>query len=283
MARLGPRPRPPEGVTAVADPETRIRALLRGHGPVVIGAGAAVAAVGLGYVQLRRGQAAAAAGGSAAASAGSGLTGADLAAAQQSGAAAAIAGFTPSVDLANNALGLAGTSVGVSGDVAVALAQSQAQVAAGAQQLAGDLGAGLVSLLPTEPALPAPTPGGPPPSPVGATCNGQAMPPNLGIPGGPWVCTASGWQWTPATQPTPTPTPVTKPPSTAAPTYTATVTATTHLWNDGTQRWVYTLAPGTRLSVRGAGYVKGGVECYPVNGPAPYGGYYVPKANVRLS
>lgn len=81
--------------------------------------------------------------------------------------------------------------------------------------------------------------------------------------------------------PTPTPAPTT---SIASPTYKATVIRATHLWNDQTKRWVYTLAVGTVLSVRGAYYLKGGVGCHPVNGPAPYSGgvYYVPVANVRL-
>src|SRR5690242_1205105 len=42
-------------------------------------------------------------------------------------------------------------------------------------------------------------------------------------------------------------------PVSVAPTYTATVMkAGTRLWNDATKRWVYSLAVGTRLTVRGA-------------------------------
>jgi hypothetical protein len=69
-----------------------------------------------------------------------------------------------------------------------------------------------------------------------------------------------------------------------APTYKATVTVNgTRLWNDATKRWVYSLAKGTVLTVRGAKYPKGGKSCYPVTGPAPYTGpYYVPRSGVRL-
>lgn len=74
---------------------------------------------------------------------------------------------------------------------------------------------------------------------------------------------------------------------TSAPTYAATLVHATSLWNDKTKRWVFTGAnqkksiPG--LLVRGALYVRGGVACYPVAGPASLGGpYFVPKANVKL-
>jgi len=69
-----------------------------------------------------------------------------------------------------------------------------------------------------------------------------------------------------------------------APTYKATVTVEgTRLWNDATKRWVYRLAKGTVLTVRGAKYTKGGTSCYPVTGPAPYQpSYFVPRSNVRL-
>jgi hypothetical protein len=70
----------------------------------------------------------------------------------------------------------------------------------------------------------------------------------------------------------------------ASPHYKATVTKVTQLWNDQTRQWVYKLAIGTVLEVRGASYSKGGVACYPVVGPAPYQpSYYVPQANVRLT
>jgi hypothetical protein len=74
-------------------------------------------------------------------------------------------------------------------------------------------------------------------------------------------------------------------PISIAPTYKATVIVEgTRLWNDSTKRWVYHLAKGTVLTVRGAKYLKGGTSCYPVTGPAPYTGpYYVPRASVRLS
>lgn len=235
------------------DPEQRIRAALRGHTPVVIGALAGVGAVLLGYLQLRRAGAAP----SVVVSGGSGISAADLAAAQASGASAAIAGFTPSVDLGTAALGLAGQSVGASGDVAVALAQSQAQLGAGAQDLAAQLGTGLVSLLPQQPPVTTqPTPGTPPPAPTPF----PAPPP------------APAQPLPPVSSP---------PPSQAAPHHNAVVTVTTHLYNGSTGRWVYTLAVGTQLVVRGAGYTFGGVRTYPV--VSPYAGYYVPVANVRLT
>jgi len=86
---------------------------------------------------------------------------------------------------------------------------------------------------------------------------------------------------------TPTSTPTTQPPpSTAAPHYYAQVTVPTALWNDGTQRWVYNgpnaIPVGTRLVVRGAKYLKGGVSCYPIVAGTPYGGYWVPVAHVKL-
>ena len=140
----------------------------------------------------------------------------------------------------------------------------------------------------------------PPPPPLyfGLACNGERQPDPLGIPGA-WQCTADGWRWSlpdnwppptsapapaPAPTPAPAPAPTSSSTSTASPGYTATVTRATHLWNDSTKRWVYTLAIGTKLSVRGARYTKGGVSCYPVSGPAPYSGgvYYVPASNVRL-
>lgn len=237
------------------DPEQRIRTALRGHTPVVIGALAGVGAVLIGYLQLRRGAAAP----SVTVSGGPGISPSDLAAAQAAGASAAIAGFTPSVDLSTAALGLAGQSVGSSGDVAVALAQSQAQLGAGAQDLAAQLGTGLVSLLPQQPPVTTqPTPGTPPPAPTPFLAPPRAPPQPL----------------PPVTSPAP-------PPSQAAPQHNATVTATTHLYNGSTGQWRYTLAPGTRLVVRGAGYTFGGVRTYPV--VSPYGGYYVPVANVRLT
>lgn len=74
----------------------------------------------------------------------------------------------------------------------------------------------------------------------------------------------------------------------AAPHYRATVTTATALWNDATKRWTFNgtnaLKKGTLLEVRGAGYAKGGVRCYPVVGPAPYQpSYYVPVSKVKLS
>ena len=71
-------------------------------------------------------------------------------------------------------------------------------------------------------------------------------------------------------------------PPTASPSYHAVVTKTTKLWNPSTQKWVYSLPPNTQLIVRGAGYTMDGVLCHPVQGPAPYSGYFVPKANIRL-
>jgi hypothetical protein len=68
----------------------------------------------------------------------------------------------------------------------------------------------------------------------------------------------------------------------AAPHHGARVTVRTQLWNDGTHAWRYALQPGQALEVRGALYAKGGVSCYPVSGPAPFAGYYVPAAHVAL-
>lgn len=74
---------------------------------------------------------------------------------------------------------------------------------------------------------------------------------------------------------------------TAAPRHRATVIVATALWNDAEQRWVYNgphrLAVGVDLVVRGAGYVKGKVLCFPVVAPALYANYYVPTAHVRLT
>lgn len=78
---------------------------------------------------------------------------------------------------------------------------------------------------------------------------------------------------------------------TPAPTHPAVVTVATHLFNESTGRWAYTIRIGTRLTVRGAGYVKDGVLCYPVETVAPNpampagwtgSGYFVPTIHVRL-
>lgn len=75
-----------------------------------------------------------------------------------------------------------------------------------------------------------------------------------------------------------------------APTYSVTIIQPTSLWNETTKRWVFngtnrlTEARVPGMTVRGAGYVKSGVLCYPVNGPTTYGAgnYFVPKVNVQL-
>lgn len=71
----------------------------------------------------------------------------------------------------------------------------------------------------------------------------------------------------------------------AAPHFAATVTTPTNLWNGATSHWVYNgrnnIKVGTRLVIRGAKYVKGGVSCYPIVGPA-YAGYWVPVAHVKV-
>jgi len=69
---------------------------------------------------------------------------------------------------------------------------------------------------------------------------------------------------------------------TAAPHYHATVIHATKLWNDSTKRWVYQLAVGATLIVRGAKYVKGGKSCYPIVAGTQYGGYWAPAASVKL-
>lgn len=64
----------------------------------------------------------------------------------------------------------------------------------------------------------------------------------------------------------------------------------TKLWNDKSKQWVWIQAVGTLLEIRGAGYPKGGVNCYPVtNGPcsaaagtSDRAGYYVPVSAIRL-
>lgn len=67
----------------------------------------------------------------------------------------------------------------------------------------------------------------------------------------------------------------------ASPTRNAVVIHPTALWNPVTQKWRYAVKVGTKLSVRTAEYHFDGKACQPVNGPAPYGGYFVPIANVR--
>jgi len=71
--------------------------------------------------------------------------------------------------------------------------------------------------------------------------------------------------------------------------FAATVITATPLWNDVTKKWVYNgdnrVKVGTRLEVRGAQYVKGGIKCYPITSgkySSNYKGYYVPVKNVRL-
>jgi len=74
---------------------------------------------------------------------------------------------------------------------------------------------------------------------------------------------------------------------TAAPHYYAQVTIATALWNSGTKKWVYNgpnaIRVGTRLVVRGAKYLRGGVPCYPIVAGTKYGGYWVPVAHVKLT
>lgn len=75
-------------------------------------------------------------------------------------------------------------------------------------------------------------------------------------------------------------------PGHAAPSVHATVTAPTALYNPATARWVYNgrnaLKPGLALVVRTAQYVRGGRHVYPVGGPAPFVGYFVPVDHVKL-
>ena len=72
--------------------------------------------------------------------------------------------------------------------------------------------------------------------------------------------------------------------TTGSPHYGATVTRPTALWNPATKRWVYNgpnaIKVGTPLIVRGARYSMGGQITHPV--VSPFGGYYVPVANVKL-
>ena len=68
-----------------------------------------------------------------------------------------------------------------------------------------------------------------------------------------------------------------------APSHTATVrTPSTRLYNPVTRKWVYSLKVGTVLTVGGHASMQGGKSCVPVRGPDPYGGYWVPVANVRI-
>lgn len=79
-------------------------------------------------------------------------------------------------------------------------------------------------------------------------------------------------------------------PATAANHHKARVSKQTQLWNDSSKKWVWIQPVGTVLEVRGAGYPKGGVNCYPVtDGPcaaaantSDRAGYYVPVSNVKL-
>jgi len=88
--------------------------------------------------------------------------------------------------------------------------------------------------------------------------------------------------------------PAAGPAPTVSPHYSSVVTIATSLWNDGTDKWVYNnpagptdnrVKVGTKLEVRSARYVKGGVSCYPVTSGTyskNYAGYYVPAEHVRL-
>ena len=105
----------------------------------------------------------------------------------------------------------------------------------------------------------------------------------------------------PPSQPTPPPSQPVPPPassggSTASPTHNMRVSHAASLWNDGEGKWVYNgvnaIPVGTTGTVRGAGYVKGGILCYPLTHlapcrPIPNGwtgqGYYIPKADVTLT
>jgi hypothetical protein len=83
-----------------------------------------------------------------------------------------------------------------------------------------------------------------------------------------------------------------KPPKVSVPVlnhFAATVISPTSLWNDVTKKWVYNgtnnVKVGTRLEVRGAQYVKGGLKCNPITQgkySSNYNGYYVPSKNIRL-
>lgn len=75
-------------------------------------------------------------------------------------------------------------------------------------------------------------------------------------------------------------------PATSAPMYKATVSVATPLWNNGSQKWVYTTDPidvGTPLIIRAAKYSKGGKDCYPIDASSPnYPNYFIPMNTVKL-